>query len=213
MFAGAMSRCITPRRCIPATARANPTASPISSSTASGFASPPRLVPPTSATTSDPGYRGASSSCATPATPRSRSSIASSCRSRRSPSGPSGSLRMTVRPAKRSRVTRERSLSLTSTAPADGSRSASNPRAPIRHTHAAPSGGPPGARELPELLVHALKPAPARPAHRCRTGALAQTGRTTISANTTARTAPHHTGDNSPHDAILRPSQPPTPAP
>ena len=38
MLAGVMSRCITPRRCIPATARANPTASPISSSTASGFA-------------------------------------------------------------------------------------------------------------------------------------------------------------------------------
>ena len=76
MFAGVMSRCITPRRCIPATARASRTASPISSSAASGFASPARLVPPTSASTIDPGYRGASTSCATPATPRSRSSIA-----------------------------------------------------------------------------------------------------------------------------------------
>ena len=119
---GVMSRCITPRRCIPATARASPTASPISSSTASGFASPARLVPPTSASTIDPGYRGASTSCATPATPRSRSSIASSCRSRRCASGPSGSLRMTVRPARNSRVTRVRSLSCTSSARAGGSR-------------------------------------------------------------------------------------------
>ena len=46
MLAGVMSRCITPRRCIPATARASSTASPISSSTASGFASAARLVPP-----------------------------------------------------------------------------------------------------------------------------------------------------------------------
>ena len=44
MLAGVMSRCITPRRCIPATARASATASPISSSTASGVASPARLV-------------------------------------------------------------------------------------------------------------------------------------------------------------------------
>ena len=64
-----MSRCITPRRCIPATARASPTASPISSSTASGFASAARLVPPTSASTIEPGYRGASSQLRDPRDP------------------------------------------------------------------------------------------------------------------------------------------------
>ena len=38
MLAGVMSRCITPRRCMCATAPASSTASPISSSTANGFA-------------------------------------------------------------------------------------------------------------------------------------------------------------------------------
>jgi hypothetical protein len=61
-FAGVMSRCMTPRPCIPATARANRTASPISPSTSGGVASSTRLVPPTSASTIDPGYRGASNS-------------------------------------------------------------------------------------------------------------------------------------------------------
>ena len=54
-FAGAMSRCITPRRCILATARANPTASPISSSTSSGVESPTRLVPSSSSMRIEPG--------------------------------------------------------------------------------------------------------------------------------------------------------------
>ena len=82
-LAGLMSRCITPRRCIPATARASSTASPISSSTASGFASPARLavadirqhdrvrIP-----------RRRPPAARPPSTPRSRSRIASSCRSR-----------------------------------------------------------------------------------------------------------------------------------
>ena len=100
MLAGVMSRCSTPRRCIPATARASLPASRISSSTASGLASPARVVSPASASTIDPGYRGASTSCATPSTPRSRSRIATSCRSRRCASGPSGSLRITGAPGK-----------------------------------------------------------------------------------------------------------------
>ena len=56
MLAGVISRCITPRRCIPATARASSTASPVNSSAGSGFASPARLVPPASSSTIDPGY-------------------------------------------------------------------------------------------------------------------------------------------------------------
>ena len=132
-LAGWMSWCVTPRPCIPATARASPTARPVSSSTASGFAAPARLVPPASASITDAGYRGASASCATPATPRSRSSIATSCRTRRSPDGPSGSFRMTVPPAKNSRVTRVRSLWCTISARADGSRPGRTPPGPIRH--------------------------------------------------------------------------------
>ena len=72
-------------------------ASSTSSGASNGFASLARLWPPASANTIDPGYRGASSSCATPSTPRSRSRIAVSWASRASASGPSGSLRMTVR--------------------------------------------------------------------------------------------------------------------
>ena len=116
MFAGVMSRWITPRRCIPATARASPSPRPASSPAGSGLVMPARLAPPASSSTTDPGYRGASASCATPATPRSRSSIATSCRTRRSASGPSGSLRMTVRPGRNSRVMRVRSLECTTSA-------------------------------------------------------------------------------------------------
>ena len=111
MFPGVMSPCITPRL-IPTTSNQF-TASPISSLTASGFATPARLRPATSSITIDPGDRGASTSCATPTTPRSRSSVATSCPSRRSASGPSGSFRITARPEKNSRVTRVRSLSWT----------------------------------------------------------------------------------------------------
>ena len=60
MLAGLMSRCITPRPCIPATALANFRASAIRSSTESGFDSPARLVPPASANTIDPVYRASS---------------------------------------------------------------------------------------------------------------------------------------------------------
>ena len=99
MFAGVMSRCITPRRCIPATARASPTASPISSSTASGLASPARLAPPASASTIDPGTAAPPPAAPPPRRRAAAPASPASCRSRRSASGPSGSLRMTVRPA------------------------------------------------------------------------------------------------------------------
>ena len=60
MLAGVMSRCITPRRCIPATARANPSRKPdqlIDWPAASPCR--PGSPPPASASTIDPGYRGA----------------------------------------------------------------------------------------------------------------------------------------------------------
>src|SRR5882757_1401367 len=135
MLAGVMSWCITPRRCIPATARASATASPVSSPAGSGPARSARLVPPASASTIDPGYRGATASCATPATPCSRSSIAVSCRSRRSASSPSGSLRMTVCPGKKSRVTRVRALWCTISARTGGSAPGGTSPAPIAHLH------------------------------------------------------------------------------
>ena len=113
MFAGVMSRWITPRRCIPATARASPSPRPASSSAGSGLVVPARLTSPASCSTTDPGYRGSSASCATPATPCRRSSIATSCRTRPSPDGPSGSLRTTVPPGRNSLVMRVRSLECT----------------------------------------------------------------------------------------------------
>ena len=74
-LAGLMSRCITPRRCIPATALANAVASPITSSIASRSASSARLAVPASASAIESGYRGRSASSATPSTQRSRSRI------------------------------------------------------------------------------------------------------------------------------------------
>ena len=132
MFAGVMSRCSTPARCIPATARASPSPSPASSPAASGVATPARLTPPASASTIDPGYRGTDASCATPLMPRSRSSTAASCRSRRSASGPSGSLRMTVPSRRNSRVTRVRALSCTTSARSGGFLPGSTPLATLR---------------------------------------------------------------------------------
>ncbi len=70
-------------------------------------------MPPASAITIEPWYRGASSNCATPTTPRNRSSIAISCSTRRWASGPNGSLRITARPGNNSRTTRVRSVSWT----------------------------------------------------------------------------------------------------
>ena len=137
MLAGQMSRCITPRRCIPATARANPSPSPTRSSTASGVATAARLRSPASANTSAPGSASCAS-CATPGTPRSRCSIASSWRSRRSESGPSSSLRMTVRPATTTRVTRVCGSSCTISARPAGSRPDRTPPDTIRHLHALP---------------------------------------------------------------------------
>ena len=135
-FAEVMSRCITPRRCIPATARARSSPSPVRSSAGSGLVTPARLASPASSSTTDPGYRASSASWASPLTPRSRSSIAASCRTRRSASAPSGSLRITVRPGRNSRVMRMRPLSCTISTPAGGSRAGSIPPDPIRHLHA-----------------------------------------------------------------------------
>jgi hypothetical protein len=132
-FAGVMSRCITPRWCIPATARARSSPSPIRSPAASGLVRPARLAAPASSSTTDPGYPASSASCATPATPRSRFSTATSCRTRRSASSPSGSLRMTVRPGKNSRMMRVRSLSCTISGLAGGSRAGSIASDLIRH--------------------------------------------------------------------------------
>jgi hypothetical protein len=72
-----------------------------------------RLACPASASVMEWGRRGSSSSCVTPITPHSRARTRSSWWSRRGASGPSGSLQITARPAKKSRVTRVRSLSCT----------------------------------------------------------------------------------------------------
>ena len=150
MFAGVMSRWITPRRCIPATARASPSPRPASSPVGSGLAMPARLAPPASSSTTDPGYRGASASCATPATSGRRSSIATSCRTRRSASGPSRSLRMTVRPGRNSLVMRVRSLECTISARSNGSGPGRTPLplASIGHLH---THGPPCYLPTPRL--------------------------------------------------------------
>jgi hypothetical protein len=130
MLAGVMSRCITPRRCMPPTARANRTASSISSAPLSGVGTPARLTPPTSAKTTESGYVGASSSCATPTTPRKRPNIPNSCRNRRGASAPNGCLRITAPPGKTNRVTRVRALSHSTSTPTPGS--GPTPCAPIR---------------------------------------------------------------------------------
>ena len=133
MLAGLRSRCNTPHRCIPATARASPLASPSNSSAASGVASAAKVVLPASANTSESPYRGRSTSCVTPSTPRSRCRIPTSRRRRRSASGPSSCFRITVRPAKNSRVTRVRRLSNTASSRSGGSASDSTLPASIRH--------------------------------------------------------------------------------
>ena len=134
MLAGVMSRCITPRRCIPATALANSTASSIRSSTASGLASAGQAraanvrqhdrarVPRRLHQLRDP------VDAAQPLQHRPLMLAAAAAAS-----GPSGSLRITVRPARNSRVTRVRSLSCTVSARTGGSPSGNTPTAPIRH--------------------------------------------------------------------------------
>ncbi len=144
------------RRCIPATARASPTASLISSSTASGFADSARFTSPASAIMIDPGHRGVSSAWATPSTPRSRSRITSSCRSRDSASAPRGSLRATGRPSRTRRVTRVRSLSWTVSAWTGGSLPGRTFSALIRHPH-QPRPSPPGRSNTPHLLCTPIR--------------------------------------------------------
>jgi hypothetical protein len=153
MFAGAMSRWITPRRCIPATGRANPSPRPASLSTGSGLVMPARLASQASSSTTDPGYRGASASHATPATPNRRSSIATSCRTWRSASGPSGSLRMTVRPGRNSLVMRVRSLECTISARRNGSGLGRTPASACFHR--APLHTRPGLPYLPTPRLRA----------------------------------------------------------